>query len=81
MTEPHPYHATPEELAAIDAALDEGGDQVIPETELPAFYRAEAAKLRHQAEAAETSEMRAFLLEAAARTERLAESAFQREGC
>lgn len=51
--------------------MDESG-QPIPDAELPDLYRREAAKLRQQADVAETIEMRVTLLEAAKRFERMA---------
>jgi hypothetical protein len=44
----------------------------IPEAELPAYYRREAARLRSEADRAETVEMRITLLDTAQRTEQLA---------
>jgi hypothetical protein len=69
LIDPKPYRATPDELRAIDEAL---AQQPIPETELPAYYRREAARLRAEANQAETVEMRIALLEAAERADKLA---------
>jgi hypothetical protein len=44
----------------------------VPDTDLPDLYRREAARLRQQADVAETVEMRTTLLEAAERFEQMA---------
>jgi hypothetical protein len=44
----------------------------VPDAELPDLYRREAAKLRQQADVAETVEMRTTLLEAADRFDKMA---------
>jgi hypothetical protein len=44
----------------------------IPDAELPDLYRREAARLRQQADVAETIEMRVMLLMTAERFERMA---------
>ena len=71
MIGPAPYRASQDEQRAIDEAL---AQEAIPATELPAYYRKEAARLRTEADTAETIEMRVALLEMAERMERLAES-------
>ena len=58
------YRPTPGELRAIDEAL---AQEAIPEDELPAYYRREAARLRAEADTAETVEKRVALLEMAER--------------
>lgn len=55
MSDPKPYSPTPDELRAIDEAL---AQEAIPAAELPAYYRVEAARLRTEADTAETVEMR-----------------------
>jgi hypothetical protein len=47
-------------------------DEAIPDADLPDLYRREAARLRQQADVAETIEMRVMLLETAKRFERMA---------
>ena len=66
-----PYHATDDELAAIDEALRQE-----PETdaELAEYNRTFAKLLRLQGDQAETVEMRIFLLEEAERLDKLAET-------
>lgn len=71
MSEPRPYRADPDELRAIEKAL---AQEPIPEAELPAFYRQQAARLRAEADQAETVEMRIALLEMAERIDHLAGS-------
>lgn len=66
-----PYQATPAELRAIDEAL---ATDAIPEAELPAYYRREAARVRAEADQAEAVEMRVALLEMAEQFDRLAET-------
>jgi len=66
-----PYRATPDELSAVDEGSSGG---VIPEAELPAYYRREAERLRREADMAETVEMRIVLLDNAQRLDKLAES-------
>lgn len=53
--------------------LDRGGEP-IPDAELPEFYRRKAARLRCEADTAETIEMRIALLGAAERFELMAEA-------
>lgn len=69
--DPKPYPAAPDELRAIDDGLT---SDAIPEAELPAYYRREAARLRALADTAETIEMRVVILENAERLDRLAQS-------
>ncbi len=64
-----PYCASPDELVAIDEAL--AGD-AIPEEKLGAHYRNEAARLRRDADSAESPDFRAALMEAADRLDKLA---------
>ena len=70
MSESKPYSATLDELRAIDEGL--AGD-AIPDAELAAYYRREAARLRAQADTAETVDMRVVLLDSAEKLDKLAE--------
>ncbi len=64
-----PYIATPDELAALDDGLT---GSAIPDAELPANYREEAARLRREANIPETIEMRVALLAMAEQLDQLA---------
>lgn len=68
-----PYHATPDELCAIDEGLDHCAP-FIPAEKLPEFWRAEAARLRREADQTETVETRIILLEGVDRFNRMAEA-------
>ena len=74
MTASKPYRATSDELRAIDAALLDIGGPPIPDDKLAAFYRAEAERVRNQADTAETIEMRIVMLDDAKRLDKLTET-------
>jgi hypothetical protein len=63
MSDPKPYRATADELRAIDEGLLDVGGPPVPDSDLPAFYRSQAAQYRVLADRAETIEMRIKLLE------------------